>query len=69
MRDMFQPSDFARCASNPTLSYCAKCLRNINNSPLHPDDSHSVWVGPWIFEDQKCPSYKEQDADSKRETV
>ncbi len=61
---MFRPSDFARCSGNPTFSYCTKCMRNINNSPLHPDSTHSVWVGPWVFEDERCPSYKEKNADS-----
>ena len=57
----YQPQDFARCAGNPAFGYCKNCLRS--NAPVHPDATRSVWIGVWVMEDEKCPSFVEKKED------
>ena len=47
-------NDFARCASAHKPE-CRDCLRNINNSPLDPAATRTVWIGPRVL-DTPCVS-------------
>lgn len=53
----FEATDFARCAGNPCFAYCEKCKRWVVNAPVPPESMRSVWIGPWVLEDEKCPSF------------
>lgn len=55
----YQPQDFARCNGNPCFDYCTQCRRNLKNAPVPPDVTRSVWIGVWVMEDEKCPSFVE----------
>ena len=57
----YEAQDFARCAGNPAFGYCKNCLRS--NAPVHPDSTRSVWLGVWVMEDEKCPSFTEMKED------
>lgn len=67
----YESQDFARCNGNPCFNYCRECKRNLKNSPVNPDAVSQWYMGPWIVEDERCPSYinKETNADSKRTPV
>ena len=60
----YEATDFARCNGNPCFSYCKQCKRNLINSPANPDLYHQWYMGPWIMEDEKCPSFVEKKNDS-----
>jgi hypothetical protein len=47
--------DFARCASSHREE-CRTCARNVNINPVPPEVMRHVWIGPWVIEDQRCPS-------------
>ena len=53
----YEPSDFARCGGNPCFEYCRACKRNEKNSPADPQSNHQWYMGPWIMEDERCPSF------------
>ena len=53
----YQPQDFARCAGNPCFTYCQKCGHNIKNSPVNPEATHQWYMGSWIIDDERCPSF------------
>ena len=55
----YEPSDFARCGGNPCFEYCRACKRNEKNSPADPQSNSQWYMGPWIMEDEKCPSFTE----------
>lgn len=59
----YEPSDFARCAGNPCFDYCKACKRNLKNSPVHPEATRQYYMGPWIMEDERCPSFTEMKED------
>ena len=52
---------FARCAGNPALGYCPLCKRNLKNSPVDPEAMQQWYMGPWIMEDERCPSFVEPE--------
>ena len=60
----YEAQDFARCAGNPCFDYCKACKRNLKNSPVHPEAMQVWFVGPWVMEDEKCPSFKEMKDDA-----
>ena len=60
----YEPQDFTRCNGNPCFEYCEKCKRNLKNSPVHPEAMQVWFVGPWVIEDEKCPSFKEMKDDA-----
>ena len=60
----FEAQDFARCAGNPCFEYCKACKRNVANSPVNPNSDRQWWMGPWIMEDEKCPSFVEMKNDT-----
>lgn len=43
-------ADTARCMGT-YRDECQTCLRK-----LSPPHERQVWMGPWIIEDQRCPS-------------
>lgn len=43
-------ADTARCAGSHRPE-CADCLRR-----LSPPHERQVWMGPWVIEDEPCPS-------------
>lgn len=43
-------ADTARCVGT-WRDECQSCLRK-----LSPPHERQVWMGPWIIEDQRCPS-------------
>lgn len=43
-------ADTARCMGTHREE-CQTCLRK-----LSPPHERQVWMGPWIIEDQRCPS-------------
>ena len=53
----YEPSDFARCGGNPCFEYCRACKRNEKNSPADPQSNSQWYMGPWIMEDERCPSF------------
>ena len=53
----FEAQDFARCAGNPCFDYCKACKRNVFNSPVNPDAMRQWYMGPWIIEEERCPSF------------
>jgi len=53
----YEAQDFARCAGNPCFAYCKQCKRNVFNSPVDPDAMRQWYMGPWVVEDEKCPSF------------
>ena len=59
----YEAQDFARCNGNPCFDYCKACKRNVFNSPVHPEAMQVWFVGPWVLEDEKCPSFKEMKDD------
>lgn len=65
MRSMqhYEAQDFPRCAGNPCFSYCKDCKRNVINSPINPKAQGQWWMGPWIIEDEKCPSFKKSEGE------
>ncbi len=46
--------DVAKCAGNPLHSECNTCLRK--TLPMNPNAMRQVWVGPWVMDDEPCPS-------------
>jgi len=46
--------DTAKCHGNPLHKECEDCLRRV--LPMNPDALRQVWVGPWIMDDEPCPS-------------
>ena len=44
------PADIARCAGT-YRDECRSCLRW-----LSPPHERQVWIGPWVLEDERCPS-------------
>lgn len=46
--------DIARCAGNTLHDECNTCLRNVKNSPAHPN-GYQVWIGFWVL-DTPCAS-------------
>ena len=60
----YEPSDFARCNGNPCFEYCKQCRRNLKNSPVHPEATHQWYMGPWVVEDERCPSFVEMKNDT-----
>ena len=52
---------FTRCNGNPCFEYCKACKRNVVNSPVDPTSDRQWWMGPWIMEDEKCPSFTEMN--------
>lgn len=44
------PADTARCAGT-WRDECQSCLRK-----LSPPHERQVWIGPWVLEDERCPS-------------
>ena len=61
----YEAQDFARCAGNPCFEYCKACKRNIVNSPVHPKSDRQWWMGPWIMEDEVCPSFTKMDVGAR----
>lgn len=53
----FKPQDFTRCAGNSAFVYCKACQRNVANSPVNPQADRQWYMGPWVMEDEKCPSF------------
>ena len=51
----YESQDFARCASSHREE-CTTCLRNVRISPVAPDAQRQVWIGPWVIENERCPS-------------
>jgi hypothetical protein len=58
----FINADEAKCASNPLHEECKDCLRNV--LPVNPASLRQVWVGPWVIDDEPCPSRWVRSEDS-----
>lgn len=64
----YEAQDFARCAGNPCFTYCKDCKRNVINTPVNPKADRQWWMGPWIIEDERCPSFSKLELEDGAET-
>ncbi len=45
----YEAQDFARCAGAHRPE-CVTCLRNVDNSPVHPEARWQTWTGTWVLD-------------------
>jgi DMSO/TMAO reductase YedYZ molybdopterin-dependent catalytic subunit len=56
--------DEAKCYGNPLHDECGTCLRK--TLPTNPASVRQVWIGPWVLDDEPCPSRWTEEQGTER---